>query len=294
MKKEKLQCDTAREITIVDFLKENAVLPQRENHKEAWFLSPLREEKEASFKVSKLLNRWYDHGLGRGGNIIDLVIAMNNQCSVRESLSILSKIVPSFSFQKQEILAVPEKKDEIKIQSARNLQHPALITYLRSRRINPSVATQYAKEVHYSLGSRTYFAIGLENISGGWELRNPYFKNAASPKDFSYFNTGKEMLSITEGMFDFFSLLMLYPRLPHKSDFLILNSVSFINRIQKVVLPYSKIGLYLDNDPAGRKAAKRLLASLSNSVDMSALYEGKKDLNQLLTAPIQRQRRPVR
>ena len=294
MKKEKLQCDTAREITIVDFLKENAVLPQRENHKEAWFLSPLREEKEASFKVSKLLNRWYDHGLGRGGNIIDLVIAMNNQCSVRESLSILNKIVPSFSFQKQEILAVPEKQDEIKIQSARNIQHQALITYLISRRINPSVATQYAKEVHYSFRSRTYFAIGLENISGGWELRNPYFKNAVSPKDFSYFNTGKEMLSITEGMFDFFSLLMLYSRLPHKSDFLILNSVSFINRIQKVVLPYSKIGLYLDNDPAGRKAAKQLLASLLNSVDMSVLYEEKKDLNQLLTAPIQRQRRPVR
>ncbi len=294
MKKEKLQCDTAREITIVDFLKENAVLPQRENHKEAWFLSPLREEKEASFKVSKLLNRWYDHGLGQGGNIIDLVIAMNNHCSVREALSILDKIALSFSFQKQEIFAIPEKQDEIKIESVRNLQHPALITYLRSRRINPSVATCYAKEVHYSFRGRTYFAIGLENISGGWELRNPYFKNAVSPKDFSYFNTGKEMLCITEGMFDFFSLLMFYSRLPHKSDFLILNSVSFINRIQEVVLSYSKIGLYLDNDPAGIKAAKQLLASLSNSVDMSALYEEKKDLNQLLTASIQRQRRPVR
>ncbi|MCG6188026.1 toprim domain-containing protein [Maribellus maritimus] len=290
MKKEKLQCDTAREITIVDFLKENAVLPQRENHKEAWFLSPLREEKEASFKVSKLLNRWYDHGLGQGGNIIDLVIAMNNHCSVREALSILDKIALSFSFQKQEIFAIPEKQDEIKIESVRNLQHPALIT----RRINPSVATCYAKEVHYSFRGRTYFAIGLENISGGWELRNLYFKNAASPKDFSYFNTGKQMLSVTEGMFDFFSLLMFYPRLPHKSDFLILNSVSFTNRTQKVVLPYSKIGLYLDNDPAGRKATKQLMADLSNSVDMSALYDEKKDLNQLLTASIQRCRRPVR
>ncbi len=219
---------------------------------------------------------------------------MNNQCCVRESLSILNKIVPSFSFQKQEILAVPEKQDEIKIQSARNLQHPALITYLRSRRINPSVATQYAKEVHYSFRSRTYLAIGLENVSGGWELRNPYYKNAAAPKDFSYFTTGKQLLSVTEGMFDFFSLLMLYPGLPHQSDFLVLNSVSFINRIHNIVQTYPKVGLYLDNDSAGKKATKQLLANLTNSVDMSAIYKNAKDLNQLLIARNQRQRRSVR
>ena len=95
-------------------------------------------------------------------------------------------------------------------------------------------------------------------------------------------------------MFDFFSLLTLYPGLPHKSDFLVLNSVAFINRIQKVALSYSKIGLYLDNDPAGKRATKQLMADLSNSVDISALYEGKKDLNELLTAPIHGLRRSVR
>ena len=104
----------------------------------------------------------------------------------------------------------------------------------------------------------------------------------------------KKLLSITEGMFDLFSLLTLYPGLPHKSDFLVLNSLSFTSRIQKVALSYSKVGLYLDNDPAGKKATKQLLGDLSNSVDMSALYEGKKDLNQLLTAPKQRQRKRVR
>jgi len=39
------------------------------NHKNQqlyyWYLSPLREEKEASFKVNRKKNVWYDHGIGK-------------------------------------------------------------------------------------------------------------------------------------------------------------------------------------------------------------------------------------
>ena len=51
MKKEKLQCDTAREISIVELLKKSGFSPQWENNKEAWFLSPIRKESTPSFKV---------------------------------------------------------------------------------------------------------------------------------------------------------------------------------------------------------------------------------------------------
>ncbi len=219
---------------------------------------------------------------------------MNNNCSVQEALSILDRTVPSFSFQQQNTLSGLKPEAEIRIGKILPIRHPALIRYLERRKINAEVAGRYAREVHYSMNDKKYFAIGLENVSGGWELRNPYYKNAAAPKDYSCFSTGKQMLSVTEGMFDFFSLLTLYPGLPHKSDFLVLNSVSFIRRIQNIALSYSKVGLYLDNDPAGKKATKQLMADLSNSVDMSALYKGKKDLNGLLTAQKQRQRRSVR
>ena len=294
MKKQKLQCETARDISVTGFLKKFGISPVRENQNSAWYLSPIRNEDEASFKVSKVLNRWYDHGIGKGGNIIDLVIEMNNHCSIQEALSILERTIPSFSFQQQNTFAVLKPEAEIRINKILPIRHPALINYLERRKINVKVADRYAREVHYYMGEKKYFAIGLENVSGGWELRNPYYKNAAAPKDYSCFSTRKQMLSVTEGMFDFFSLLMLYPGLPHKSDFLVLNSVSFTGRIQKIALPYSRVSLYLDNDPAGRKATKQLLGDLSNSVDMSALYAGKKDLNQLLTTPTQRQRRSVR
>lgn len=291
MKKEKLQCDTAREIPIVEFLKRNGHFPVREKQNSAWYLSPIRKESEASFKVSKILNKWYDHGAGKGGNIIDLVIKMNDNCRVSEALVILDKNIPSFCFQQQNTFAVLKPEDEIKVEKVVPLCHPALINYLLRRKINPKVASNFARQVHYRLKGRQYFAIGLENVSGGWELRNPYYKNSAAPKDYSYFSTSKQLLSVTEGMFDFFSLITLYPSLHQKSDFLVLNSVSFINRIQKVTQLYPKVGLYLDNDNAGKKATKHLMAALNNSVDMSPVYSSRKDLNEYLTTSKRRQHR---
>ena len=94
----KLQCDTAREIPITEFLKRSGYSPVKENQHSAWYLSPIRKENDASFKVSKVFNRWYDHGIGKGGNIIDLVIEMNNNSSVSDALRILAKNIPSFYF----------------------------------------------------------------------------------------------------------------------------------------------------------------------------------------------------
>jgi hypothetical protein len=291
MKKEKLQCDTAREIPIVEFLKKNGYSPVKENQKEAWYLSPIRKESTPSFKVSKILNRWYDHGLGKGGNIIDLVIEMNYNCPVQEALAILDRSTPSFSFQQQNTFTGLKPEDEIRISKVLPLRHPALLNYLLRRKVNPKEVVKYAYQVHYNLKGNRFFAIGIENVSGGWELRNPYYKNAAAPKDYSFFSTSKQLLSVTEGMFDFFSLLTLYPKLPQKSDFIVLNSVSFVSRIKNIASRYTKIGLYLDNDLAGKKTTKQLLADFNNSVDMSAIYGFKKDLNEYLTTSNRRQHR---
>ena len=294
MKNEKLQCKQARDILITGFLKKSGFSPRRENHKEAWYLSPLRNETHPSFKVSKPLNRWYDHGLGRGGNVIDLVIEMNKHCTVQQALSILSRDIPSFSFQQQNSFAVLKPKDEIKIEKVLPLKHPELINYLNSRNVNPHQAARYARQVYYSLKGSTYFAIGLQNVSGGWELRNPYYKNSSSPKNYSFFSKSKAMLSVTEGMFDFFSLLTLYPGLPLKSDFLILNSLSFAGRIVPTAESYSKTCLYLDNDPSGKKATQKLLEKVKGSVDLSGVYASKKDLNELLITSRRRFRTGLR
>ena len=61
-----------KQLDIVDYLEKLGHRPQKIRNNDYWYLSPLREEKEPSFKVNRKLNVWYDHGLGKGGNIIDL------------------------------------------------------------------------------------------------------------------------------------------------------------------------------------------------------------------------------
>lgn len=53
-----------------------------------------------------LKNQWHDYGLGKGGNVIDLVCMMEN-CIVTQALDYLSEAEPSSSFQHQELFEAP-------------------------------------------------------------------------------------------------------------------------------------------------------------------------------------------
>jgi len=61
----------AKQIDLVDYLAALGHRPQKIRNKDYWYHSPLRDEKTASFKVNRSLNVWYDHGIGKGGNLID-------------------------------------------------------------------------------------------------------------------------------------------------------------------------------------------------------------------------------
>ena len=63
-----------KQIDIVDFLKAIGCFPTRETACAAWFRAPYREDMTPSFKVNKNRNIWYDFGLARSGDIIDLGI----------------------------------------------------------------------------------------------------------------------------------------------------------------------------------------------------------------------------
>jgi len=184
MNLKKLTCESARSICIVKILAKLGHFPNRTTEKEAWFLSPLRSETQASFKVSIKLNRWYDFGIGKGGNVLDLIVAMKN-CSVKQALEELKKERDHFSFQ-QPILKAG--KPSVVILKIKSIQHQALIKYLDSRKIPITIARTYCREVWYQINSKEYFALGLQNHLGGWELRNKYFKGSTSPKTYTYLN----------------------------------------------------------------------------------------------------------
>ncbi|MCG2462898.1 DNA primase [Flavobacteriaceae bacterium F89] len=208
MKKErthKLSCERARAFSIERALAKLGHFPARTTEKEAWYLSPFRPEAQVSFKVSKRLNRWYDHGAGIGGNVIDLVVRIK-ECPVGEALDFLKDLPSSFSFQ-QQLFKKPENTDCIKIINVQTLHHFGAIDYLASRGIRLGTARKFCREVTYTFRGRHYFAIGLQNISEGWELRNKSIKNSSSPKDVTHIKNGHSKLIVTEGMFDLLSIM---------------------------------------------------------------------------------------
>ena len=277
MKKEKLSCEQARKISIVKALAFLGHLPTRNTEKEAWFLSPLRSETQASFKVSKKLNCWYDHGLGKGGNCIDLVCALS-KVSVSDALAILAQLkTVDYDLPKQQETNFKESRIEIK--HVKTIQHPALLEYLSERKISLIAAKRFCREVHYTIGNKYYFSIALKNNSGGWEFRNRYCKSSSSPKDLTLIQNESQNLMVLEGMFDLLSLIIIYPNLKREADFLILNSVSFVDKALPILDNYETIELYLDRDEAGRKSTAFLLNSTSRCIDKSELYAAEKDLN---------------
>ena len=95
-----------KNIRIADYLQSLGYTPEKQQGNSLWYKSPLREEKDASFKVNTELNRWYDFGLGKGGNIIALAEELYATDYVPYLLNKIAERVPhirpvSFSFRPQ-------------------------------------------------------------------------------------------------------------------------------------------------------------------------------------------------
>lgn len=280
MKKQKITCEKARNISIVKILEKFGHFPKKKSEKEAWFLNPYRSETQASFKVSLSLNRWYDHGQGKGGNIIDLIMLLN-KCSVSEALSFLNNDIDHFSFHQQlPKKFTPEKNYEI--MEIKELKHKALIDYLISRKINVTISKKYCQEIHYKMNSKNFFAIGFKNDNNGYEIRNKYIKGNLINKNITTINNSAKSVCVFEGFMDFLSYEVIFKNKNFNMDFIILNSISNVKNILQKIKKYDKIFCYLDNDSPGIEATSILLNSHKGCLDFSFMYDGFNDLNEYL------------
>ena len=67
------------------------------------------------------------------------------------------------------------------------------------------------------------------------------------------------------------------------SDWLVLNSVSNVEKAVKALQGYERIDCFLDNDDAGRRTFQRLHDRFGEKViNRSSLYADHKDLNEFL------------
>jgi len=289
MQTDKLTCAKANEIDLVDFLLNLGHSPNKIRGNDYWFLSPFRTEKDASFKVNRKFNVWYDHGMGKGGNLVDFGILYLG-ISISEFLETLNQ--KSFSFHPH-IEKISQKnnageKEKIsKINARQGITFLRLTNYLRIRKIPLIIANAYCKEVDFTLYDKKYTAIGFENKAGGYELRNENFKGSSSPKDITFLNHFQlnEVL-VFEGFFNFLSYKAIHQKnilLPKlQPNFLILNSLSFFEKAKEIMENHNSIQLYLDRDEAGINITKKALSISNQYKDESYKYKNHKDFNEYL------------
>ena len=282
-----MNIEKAKQIPIELVLQKMNYRPSKTNGFDKFYFSPFRDERTASFKINTKINRWYDHGLQKGGNIIDF-IAIKFNYTIPEVLKFLKNYSDEsiFSFQKQKNSESNFSETETKVNIIKviEIQHFALKQYLENRKIYHYENEPNLKEVHYEINGKNYFGIGFQNRSNGFEIRSKYAKICIEKKDISLVVKGyKNKLRIFEGFFDYLSFLNKFKS---DSDFLILNSIALINRCDEILLNYDEIELYFDNDAAGNSHTKSTQEKFKNAKDCRAFYEDFKDLNEWLVNTI--------
>lgn len=287
----RITTNDAKQIDLVDYLESLGHYPdaRMSRNQEYWYLSPLpgRNENSPSFKVDRRKGLWYDHGIGKGGSIIDLCM-LYHSCGISEALTRLQDFL-SFHRSPVQNLTVPvcapflDKEKKIRVISTSPIVSPALISYLEQRKIPLGIAREYCREVQYELNNRKYYAIGFANDAGGYELRNVHFKGSAAPKSISFLNNRAEEISVFEGFFDFLTYAVIQKTAITNTNILVLNSLAFLEKARPVMEQHASIYLYLDRDNAGQKCTAQLVKENLKYKDHSLLYEGYADLNEWLT-----------
>lgn len=274
-----------KELNINNFLTlAGAVVDQKKsNSQKTWYLCPYRDEKVASFAVNNSMNRFYDHGGDNDkGDIIKLYMKMY-MVDFKTAIDRLGNgIIPEYGYYQPPTHKKPLVKG-IDIVSIKPLINNSLIKYIQSRGINIDLARLYCEEavIKFPNSEKTpnkeYTTISFENISGGYEFRNDFFKLGNSPKDVSIIRAEPLQLNLFEGFFDFMSALEDKQIDKFQHDTMILNSLSFIERAND----YEYINLYIDYGTAAEKSLLKLTGVIN---DERGIFKGFGDYNDFLKA----------
>jgi len=264
--------------------------PLKKTGNEYLFLSPLRDaDSKPSFSVNEDLGCWYDHGNGKGGNIIDFGLKYWPQLAFPE---VLEKIAALLSVQPKQTAETKRKRAAVKepnyhIQEIKELgANHAITSYLENRGVWVP-AQGILKEVYYYVedakkNRRNFFAAGWQNELGAWEVRNLNFKGCLGHKAISFIPGDPNNLCVFEGFINYLSWRTDEPFC--EDSILVLNSLALINSGISKARTFVHISTYFDNDPSGRSATAAFKLALPQSVDHSWIYEGYNDYNDLVAA----------
>ncbi|WP_303922343.1 toprim domain-containing protein [Draconibacterium sediminis] len=291
-------------ILISNYLRSEGFKPVRQSGNELFYRSPIREDNDPSFTVNDSRGVWFDHGSGKGGSIIDLVMEMKRS-NLREAIQHLNVYsqktpFPNHQVENNPIRKTPQKKHEIA--SVKPLGNNfALTSYLQDRGVfAEAVKSRIVSEVYYdyiddSGASKRYFGVGWSNDGGGYDVRSKYGKICIGQKDLLTIGNGERMNAF-EGAMDFLSALK-EKEVSLKDTNIILNSTSLTKKAIDAVYfnakKYSDINLYFDNDKSGNKATLEFQIAYPLSKDKRYLFSGFSDYNEKIVSELPTQKKSL-
>ncbi|RYY78709.1 MAG: hypothetical protein EOO69_09460 [Moraxellaceae bacterium] len=308
----------AKSIPLDELLQRLGYQPVKQQGGRLWYRSPFRDEKTASFVLSKDGMAWYDHGEGVGGNIIDLAMRLGDCYDVQQALSYIETATGQTGYT---ILAIrqrlPLTRDApaytlinakpFSVRDGQNGYTPAA-TYLKNvRGIEPELFAPYLSDLVYAgKDGKKRYGFGVPNGTGGYEARRSgdFEKMSIGLKNITVFQSSRENWweapwHCFYGLMDFGTFLTIDRPTQGAYNFMIVNSDSMIGNPEEGPQRPARIGLveqylatvppgqtmihYPHIDPSGQRAYHNLLAFLTShgwaGGDRMHLYDGFKDWN---------------
>jgi hypothetical protein len=286
------QAKTIALTPILDILECN---PARQTETDAYYLSPLREEANASFHVNKQKNIWYDPGISKGGNVVDFAVeylkAKGKDYTVIDALRWLENVTfdpAKFITAKIPVQATCRTWELIRSEPLEDIN---LIRFLNKRGIPLSVGQKHLEEVYvrHSVTKNKVYALGFKNDKKGYELRNAEFKSCLKPKYITFIRGTQHKpddIHLFEGFMDYLSFLTNQEGHMHTHDVIVLNStanlIKAISYIRKY--GYTTVCTWFDNDNGGNQATTDLAGFIETEAGlvhkpMNAKYSPHNDVN---------------
>jgi hypothetical protein len=275
---------------------------------ELWYNSPFRSETIPSFHTSFLNGKWIWNDFGdTGGTVIDFAMRYQNT-DAKGALSFLDSVFKGVNFSKPDAptpLAQSEQSPNTfyldRIQPIKLMKD-----YVENHRgIDLAIANQYLVEVVFTNTEtkKQSYAVGIKNVSAGYEVRNPYFKTCIGKKGFTFLKGKKnDSVCVFEGFLDFPSCILdlleyqtdemakrLLLSVEDKgllSDVIILNTAMFKQPVLEFIQKqnYKFVHGFWDNDKTGMTLKLFFEEHLGTHkvISWNHLYHPHKDYNEAI------------
>lgn len=268
---------TAKTIPLDEFLLAAGHQPAKISGGCKFYRAPYRTENHPSFKLSPDATAWYDHGLGQGGNIIDLAMHLGPCQNVSDALAYIQALIGRTTVSRYRspasLLPLPvspqtpiyslTQAKPFALRDQYNHYTPAASYLKLVRAIEPDVFAPYLLDLVYCAQDQfPRYGFGIPNLAGGFEVRRAgdFFKTTIGPKHVTVFQSQRQPWwqapwHCFYGLMDLGTFLTLDCPPLGTYNFLVVNSDSLIGHPQPGPDKLAKWGLaeqYLESIPPGQ------------------------------------------